>query len=607
MHIHKVLFCTLRLSHRIPTITPACFCFAFGFPLFIPCFIQIRQADLHGKQVLKLLLTNLFFFNQKLTAAVQHQTVLHNDIFRLLVTLIDDPFHLIVDHGCHTLAVASCVGQIASDKDLVFIAAIIDHAHLVRHTVLGYHRAGNLGGLLDILGRARGHILKDDLLGNPSSKRYHDILQHLALCIEHLILSRQRHRITSRPNPGRNDGNRVDRSHIRQHIEQDCMACLVVCSDTLFLLGDDPALFLRADPDLYEGTVDIFLTDEIVVFLCRNDSSLVHQVLKVRPGKSGSRLGHSRKIHILAEGFFLGMHLKDCFPAADIRTAHRHLAVKTPRTQDCRVKDIHPVGCSHHDDALVHAKSIHLHQKLVQCLLPLVMSAAHTGAAASGNRIDLVDKHDTRRILLRLFKQVADTGRAHAYKHLHKIGTGDREKRHARLSRHRFGQQGLSGSRRSHKDDSFGDPRAKAGIFLRIAEEINHLLQVFLLFLKTRHILKCHIAVVRDPRTALAKIHHLRIAAAACARPHIHHKNNQDNCPYRQKNRQDDRQPVVALRHIVGNKIDSLFLQQRLCLFDIRDIDDLLFPRRQRDQDLAGRRLLVLANPHRLNLSAIFQ
>ncbi len=54
----------------------------------------------------------------------------------------------------------------------------------------------------------------------------------------------------------------MNRSHIRKHMEQDRMACLVVGCDLLLLLGDDPALLLRADADLDEGTVDICLLNK---------------------------------------------------------------------------------------------------------------------------------------------------------------------------------------------------------------------------------------------------------------------------------------------------------------------------------------------------------
>ena len=53
------------------------------------------------------------------------------------------------------------------------------------------------------------------------------------------------------------------------------------------------------------------------------------------------------------------------------------------------------------------------------------------------------------------------------------------------------------------------------GVFARILEEIDDLLQVLLLLLQTGHILERDAAVVGQPRLALAEIHHLGVGSAA--------------------------------------------------------------------------------------------
>ena len=45
------------------------------------------------------------------------------------------------------------------------------------------------------------------------------------------------------------------------------------------------------------------------------------------------------------------------------------------------------------------------------------------GVTALTDGIDLIDKDDTRRILLRFLKQVTDTGCTYADKHFHKLRT----------------------------------------------------------------------------------------------------------------------------------------------------------------------------------------
>ena len=68
-------------------------------------------------------------------------------------------------------------------------------------------------------------------------------------------------------------------------------------------------------------------------------------------------------------------------------------------------------------------KAIHLCQQLVQRLLPLVISSK-PGITALSDSVYLVDKNNTRGMLLRLLEQIPDTGGSHTYKHLHEIRAG---------------------------------------------------------------------------------------------------------------------------------------------------------------------------------------
>ena len=58
----------------------------------------------------------------------------------------------------------------------------------------------------------------------------------------------------------------------------------------LFLIGDNPALFLRSDADFDEGSADILLHDKCAVFPRGHNRSLIQQILEIRPGKSRGRL-----------------------------------------------------------------------------------------------------------------------------------------------------------------------------------------------------------------------------------------------------------------------------------------------------------------------------
>ena len=115
------------------------------------------------------------------------------------------------------------------------------------------------------------------------------------------------------------------------------------------------------------------------------------------------------------------MYHQDLFSSLNVRTANAYLTVKSTWAENRRVKNIHTVGCCHHDDSFVYTKTIHLNKKLVQCLLSLIGAATHAGSSLAGNCINFINKDDTRCMTFALFKKVSYTGSTDAYKHLHEI------------------------------------------------------------------------------------------------------------------------------------------------------------------------------------------
>ena len=86
----------------------------------------------------------------------------------------------------------------------------------------------------------------------------------------------------------------------------------------------------------------------------------------------------------------------------------------------------------------------------VQCLLSLIVATAHTGTTLSCNRIDLIDKNDTRCMFLAFFKKIADTGCTYTDKHFHEIRTGNGEEWNTCLSGYCFCKKCLARSGRAY-------------------------------------------------------------------------------------------------------------------------------------------------------------
>ena len=79
---------------------------------------------------------------------------------------------------------------------------------------------------------------------------------------------------------------------------------------------------------------------------------------------------------------------------------------------------------------------------------------------------------------LALLEQVAHAAGAHADKHFHEVGAGDGEERNVGFAGDCACQQGLAGARRSDQQHALGDAAAQFLELLRLAQELDDLLEV---------------------------------------------------------------------------------------------------------------------------------
>ena len=257
------------------------------------------------------------------------------------------------------------MAPVAADEDLIRVGIVSDKTKVLRHTVLRNHGTRGSRRLFDILGCARCDIVEDQLLCHTAAEAYGDVLHHFASRLEHIIVLRLRHRVARCARTCRDNGDRIDRLHIRQHMEQDRMACLMVCGDPFFFIRNDFTALLRTDAHFDESRLDIGLAHKSSAVLCRHNRCLVQQVLQLCASEACGRLRDLFQIHILGQRFVLCMDFQDFLTAHDIRRSYNHAAVKTARTENRRIQDIDTVRRCHHDDALIDAETIHLNEKLV--------------------------------------------------------------------------------------------------------------------------------------------------------------------------------------------------------------------------------------------------
>ena len=113
------------------------------------------------------------------------------------------------------------------------------------------------------------------------------------------------------------------------------------------------------------------------------------------------------------------MYFQNLHTAFQIRFVHDNPPVETSRTQKRRIQDLRTVRCRQDQETFVCIKSVHLRKELIERLFSLIISAERRITGLSDG-VDLIDKHNTRGLLLGLFEQVADTGSSDTNIHLYK-------------------------------------------------------------------------------------------------------------------------------------------------------------------------------------------
>ena len=195
-------------------------------------------------------------------------------------------------------------------------------------------------------------------------------------------------------------------------------------------------------------------------------------------------------IHAFGQFHFLRMHAKDFLAAFHVGQIDRDLAVETAGAQQRGIEHIGPVGGRDDDDAFLRIEAVHLDEQGIQRLLAFVVTAADAVTAMAADRVDFVDENDARRGFLALLEHVAHAARADADEHFHEIRAADGEERHIRLAGDGAREQGLAGAGRADHEHAFRNAAAEFLEFLRVAQELDQLLDFVLRFLDAGDVLE---------------------------------------------------------------------------------------------------------------------
>ncbi|MNQ60834.1 hypothetical protein D3C85_751330 [compost metagenome] len=226
------------------------------------------------------------------------------------------------------------------------------------------------------------------------------------------------------------------------------------------------------------------------------------------------------------------MNLENLFATTDVRQTNYNLTVETARTQQRRVQNIGTVGRGNHDDAVIHLKAVHLNQQLVERLLALVVTTTHASTTMATDRIDFVDEDDAWSVFLGLLEHVANTAGTHADEHFDEVGAGNGEERYFGFAGDGLGDQGFTGTRRTHHQHTARNAATQALEFARIAQELDQFTDFFLGFVATGNVSqgRLHLIFGEQARLAFAEAHRPALATGTALHlPHEEHEHGDDH------------------------------------------------------------------------------
>ena len=385
-----------------------------------------------------------------------------------------------------------------------------------RHTELGDHPPGDRRRSLDVVaGSGRDLLLSEDqLLRHAATEQHLELPQQPHPRIVVPILLRKRRGEPQRPTAG-------DDRHLVEWVEtghpqaDDRVSGLVVRGDLPLILRDHEALALGAEHDLVLRLLEVLHVDAVLVLPGSEQRGFVHDVLDVRAREAGRALREDDDVHVVGDRDVPRVYPEDSLPTPHIGTIHHDLPVKPSRTEQRGIQHVGPVRRGEQNDAFVRLEAVHLYQKLVQGLLPLVVPAAEPRAAVSSDRVDLIDEDDAGRVGLALLEKIPHPARADPDEHLHEVRSGHGEEGTGGLARYGPGHQRLPGPGRPDEQRALGQPPAQTAELGRILEELDDLLKLLLGLVAPGHVCERHLRRVtgEELRLGLAETEGPRAAA----------------------------------------------------------------------------------------------
>ena len=104
-----------------------------------------------------------------LAMTVELITIGGENLLRPLVGLVEELAHFAIDLLGGSFAVIAGTRDVASEENVIFVLAILDHSHFLAHAPFANHPAGDGGSHLDIAASAIRDVAKDKFLRDSAA------------------------------------------------------------------------------------------------------------------------------------------------------------------------------------------------------------------------------------------------------------------------------------------------------------------------------------------------------------------------------------------------------------------------------------------------------
>src|SRR6185503_6054884 len=139
------------------------------------------------------------------------------------------------------------------------------------------------------------------------------------------------------------DGDFVNRIRVWHFQTNERVTRFVVSGDALLLVRDHHAFAFSAHQHLVLRQLEVAHRDELLVVTGGIESSFVNKVSEIGASESRSTSRNHGDIDVFTKRNLAGVNFQNAFASTNIRSRHNHSSIKTPGSEQRRIKNVRTV------------------------------------------------------------------------------------------------------------------------------------------------------------------------------------------------------------------------------------------------------------------------